>query len=345
MAFHISKQVGWGSNRTPVISDSSSYKYFFCVDADVEAVGMNGSTATIRVWGTYRVLNSAAGGPPNRIGAASDFAVLAGGAWDKNAYAFAGGTNYYMANLPMMPNASSDFLNNKLILEFRGDTYSATGNHSSVWKKGGTVDPNYDGSTFDRTYSFDTTFTLEIPAAGDVPVITWTSSGWGPPSTYEWLTQQTWVSWFDLRWDATLHFDANGGSNAPANAVVEATGGSAQVTIPNEIPTWTWHRFDGWSRNQSATIPDYHPGDRVTVNRNDNPVTLYAVWTEWYRVGDVRYNGTYRTTHRSGGKCHLRKNGAWVEMRSIDAGFTEPIDPPNRRKNGRWQNQYKIGSP
>lgn len=345
MAFHVSRNVGWGSNYTPDPSQYYTFKMWFYIDVDVECIAMNNGVATIRVWGNYRVVNSATGGPPNRIGAASDYAVLAGGTWDKSAYAFDPAQNYYKRALPMVPNASQDFINNRLVLEFRGDTYIREGNHSSCWVKGGTINPNYDGATFDRTYPIDVTFPLEIPATGDVPVLTWTTSGWTPPHLQEWLVQETWASWFDLKWNATLHFDANGGSNAPADAVVETTGGSAVVTIPNGKPTWTWHRFDGWSRNRSATIPDYRPGDRVTVNRNENPVTLYAVWTEWYRVGDVRYNGTYRTTHRSGGKCHLRKNGAWVEMRSIDAGFTEPIDPPNRRKNGRWQNQYKIGSP
>lgn len=343
MAFHISKSVGWGSNYAPNPGQPYTYKYFFSVELDVEPISLVENVATIHVWGTYRVQNSATGGPPNRIGAASDFAVLAGGSWDKSAYAFSGGTNYYQAGLPMMPNAGSDFVNNSIVLEFRGDTYSATGNKSSVYAKGVGVNPNTQGGTFDTTYSIDTTFTLRIPETGDVPVITWTSSGWAPPSTYEWLNQQTWASWFDLKWNATLHFDANGGSNAPTDAVVETTGGSTAVTVPDGVPTWEWHRFEGWSTSNTATVPSYHAGDKITVQRNNPTITLYAVWTEWYRVGDVRYSGIYKTTHRNGGKCHIRENGKWVEMRSIDAGYTTPIDPPNRRKNGRWQNQYKIG--
>lgn len=151
--------------------------------------------------------------------------------------------------------------------------------------------------------------------------------------------------YIDVSWTARLQFNANGGSGAPGEQSHTQTGDSYTFTIPNTVPTWEWHRFEGWSTNSTATVPDYHPGDRITINKSNQTVILYAVWTEWYRVGDVRYNGTYRTTHRSGGKCHIRQNGQWVEMRSIDAGQTSPVDPPNRRKNGRWQNQYKIGQP
>lgn len=148
----------------------------------------------------------------------------------------------------------------------------------------------------------------------------------------------------DVSWDATLYYNANGGSGAPATATAKETGSSHTFTIDNTIPTWEWHRFEGWATSASATTPQYHGGDTISVSKDSPTVTLYAVWTEWYRVGDVRYNGIYKTTHRSGGKCHLRKNGSWVEMRSIDAGSTDPIDPPNRRYGGKWHNQYKIGS-
>ncbi len=342
MAFHISRNVGYGSNTTPNPAVYSTFKYWFYIDCDVDVVGMSGDVATIRVYGTYRVVNSTSGGPAN-VRAASDFAVLAGGSWDRSAHAF-NGENYYMRALPCMPNADSDLLNNKMLLEFRGDTYRPNGNHSSVWAKGGTINPNYDGSTFDRSYNFDKTFTITIPAAGDVPIITWTTSGWGGPTAYEWLVQETWASWFDLKWDATLHFDANGGSNAPADIVHEATGGAETITIPDTVPTWEWHRFDGWADTRDGN-PRYHAGDTITIDKNSPTKTIYAIWTEWYRVGDVRYSSTFRTTHRSGGKCHIRQNEAWVEMRSIDAGQPTPIDPPNRYYGGRWQNQYKIGQP
>ena len=147
----------------------------------------------------------------------------------------------------------------------------------------------------------------------------------------------------DVSWDATLNYNANGGSGAPSAQTHRQSGDSYTFTIPNTVPTWEWHRFEGWSTSSTATTPSYHGGDQFTVYKSNPDRTLYAVWTEWYRVGDVRYSGTFKTTHRSGGKCHLRQNGNWVEMRSIDGG-TEGNDPPSRRLNNKWLNQYKIGS-
>jgi hypothetical protein len=62
-----------------------------------------------------------------------------------------------------------------------------------------------------------------------------------------------------------------------------------------------------------------------------------------YRPGDVKYAAGWKTTDRDGGKCHLRVNGSWVEMRTIDGGNSEG-NPPSRRTSGRWKNQYRIGS-
>lgn len=164
-----------------------------------------------------------------------------------------------------------------------------------------------------------------------------------PNSSYSEVTQVP-VN-VDVSWTATLKYNANGGSGAPANQTVTTNAASQNFTIPNTVPTKAKARFEGWSTNSAATTAQYHGGDTFTVNKNNPTVTLYAVWTEYYRVGDVRYNGTYRTTNRSEGKCHIRQNGAWVEMLSIDAGHTTPVDPPNRRRGGAWQNQYKIGAP
>lgn len=147
----------------------------------------------------------------------------------------------------------------------------------------------------------------------------------------------------DVSWDATLNYSANGGSGAPSSQTHRQSADSYTFTVSNTVPTWTWHRFEGWATSPTATTPQYRGGEQITIRKNDPTVTLYAVWTEWYRCGDVRYSGVFKTTHRSGGKCHLRENGNWVEMRSIDAGAVTN-DPPQRYYGGNWHNQYKIGS-
>ena len=363
MAFHVSRQVGWGSNYTPDPSQLYTYKYFFNVDVDVDCISLVDHTATIRVWGTYRVRNSGTGGPPNRIGAASDFAVLAGGAWDESTHAFDHNQNYYQASLPMMPNADSDLLNNKIVLEFRGDTYSATGNKSSVYAKGVGVNPDTAGGTFDTTYNVDTTFTIYIPDTGNIPILTWTTSGWGPAHVYDWLVQETWASWFDLKWNATMHFDANGGSGGPADIVEEVTGGDYTFTVPATEPTRKHFIFHGWSRTKkvcSGTTwyteadAEVHAGDRITVTKGSPTVNLYAVWEYTYRPGEIMVNSAWqscdRDTNESGGtyrtqlgRCDVRRNGSWVEMRTR-RNKTGTSNSPVVRNSSVWKSQNILGN-
>lgn len=62
-----------------------------------------------------------------------------------------------------------------------------------------------------------------------------------------------------------------------------------------------------------------------------------------YRPGAVRVSSAWKSTNRTGGKCHLLKNGSWVEMKTNDGG-TGTGNPPSRRTSGAWKNQYKIGT-
>lgn len=338
MSFHISKQVGWGSNYTPDITDPVTYKYFFCLEADVDVTNVVGNVATIRVYGTYRVLNSATGGPPNSIGAASDFATLAIGSWDPSAYAFDHNQNYYLAAIPMMPNASQEFIDNKILVQFRGDTYYATGNLSSVYVKGSGLVINSDGTTFDRTYNFDQTFNITVPTTGDIPIITWTSSGWGSPHTYDWLDQQTWASWFDLEWTATLLFNDNGGSGGPGSATTRGAGETLNVTIPNGAPTRTNYRFEGWADSSSATTAQYQPGDSITIQKTSPTKTIYAVWRKYYRPGKIKTANGWENIDRDAGGDGQKTSSSWQEMRTIDAP-TGKNDPPEIYHDSDWYNQ------
>lgn len=202
MAFHVSKNVVWSTPAfpVPVVTDPSTYKYWFFVELDVDVVGVAGSTATIRMYGTCRMINSPDGGPPNTQ-KASDFAALCAGAWNTTTYAFDPNHDYWQEALPMMPNASQSFLNNKLLVEFRGDTWSsATGgkNKSSLYVKDSGLVIDQIGTMSDQTINIDVRFDITIPATGNIPVLTWTSSGWGAPHDYSWLEQVTWATWLDL---------------------------------------------------------------------------------------------------------------------------------------------------
>lgn len=154
----------------------------------------------------------------------------------------------------------------------------------------------------------------------------------------------------DVNWDARLNYDANGGSGAPSAqtaSVPEATT-SHDFTVSSTAPTWGDYIFLGWSTVQhtgSCTPEDveYEAGDTFTIQKSNPTRTLYAVWMKDYRPGEVLTSGAWKSTNRTGGKCHLLSNGSWVEMRTIDGG-SGTGNPPSRRTSGAWKNQYKIGS-
>ncbi len=82
----------------------------------------------------------------------------------------------------------------------------------------------------------------------------------------------------------TIEFDANGGSNAPANiqAAYDAT-----VYIPRSTPSRYGYNFLGWARSKTATRAEYSAGasvSRLTAS-SGGKVILYAVWkADTFRV-------------------------------------------------------------
>lgn len=62
-----------------------------------------------------------------------------------------------------------------------------------------------------------------------------------------------------------------------------------------------------------------------------------------YRPGAVKYSDGWKSTDRSGGKCEIRSNNSWVEMKTQDGG-SGTGNPPSLRTSGSWKNQRKVGS-
>ena len=147
----------------------------------------------------------------------------------------------------------------------------------------------------------------------------------------------------DVSWTATLGYDANGGSGAPSTQTHTQSGDSYTFTVSNTAPTRSWHRFEGWATSSSASSPSYHGGDSFTIQKSNPTRTLYAVWTEFYRPGEHKVNGQWKSHHRSGGACERKVNGTWTELRTIDGGVGTN-DPPTKKTNGTWYNQRKIGA-
>ena len=59
-----------------------------------------------------------------------------------------------------------------------------------------------------------------------------------------------------------------------------------------------------------------------------------------YRPGQDLVGGTWKSHDRTGGHADIRRNNAWVEMKTQEGTG----DPPLIRRNGSWVNQAKIGA-
>lgn len=79
--------------------------------------------------------------------------------------------------------------------------------------------------------------------------------------------------------NSTIHFDygpysltynANGGSNAPADRTQVGT-----LSISSEMAVWEGHEFLGWARSAHAAQADYGAGDTITLTQD---TVLFAVW-------------------------------------------------------------------
>lgn len=79
----------------------------------------------------------------------------------------------------------------------------------------------------------------------------------------------------DLKLSYTLKYNANGGTNAPADQVKYSNN---QFTITASEPTKEGSAFNGWYLNTGGTGTKYNSGDSITVNNTEQEITLYASW-------------------------------------------------------------------
>ena len=77
-----------------------------------------------------------------------------------------------------------------------------------------------------------------------------------------------------------LHYDANGGENAPESETqVKKSSASANFTISNEKPFRNGYNFLGWADSSNGTVK-YKAGDGLTLTYTSDVTekTIYAVW-------------------------------------------------------------------
>ena len=123
-------------------------------------------------------------------------------------------------------------------------------------------------------------------------------------------------------WEAlhyTIHYDANGGSGAPANQ--DAVYGSDTV-LSNSTPQRSGHRFLGWDRDHSAVTPEFTAGGTVNSLVPSGTVVLYAIWTPYQMT--VSYYGNGGTIPASSSPdIRYRLTAAQSKVQqSLDGGMT-----------------------
>ena len=83
----------------------------------------------------------------------------------------------------------------------------------------------------------------------------------------------------------TITYNANGGSNPPANTSVTC---NSDAFIPSETPNKTGYRFKGWALSASGGVEfsknAYISASKVNSLYMNGTTTLYAVWEKGYKI-------------------------------------------------------------
>lgn len=212
------------------------------------------------------------------------------------------------------------------------------------------------------------TFTVDntVPTRANYRFDGWSESPSGPVTyhggdsytVYRANPEKTLYAIWTPYWTATVTYNANGGTGAPAaqTASVNPDYSSKSFTVPSGTPTWGHYKFLGWSHIQyvdSRTDADveYRAGDTVTVTTSSPSLTLYAVWMMDYRPGATLNTNTniWKSHNRTNGACHVLSNTSnmtWQECRTIGGAEGDKGNPPlilTAANANSWRNQKLLG--
>ncbi len=128
---------------------------------------------------------------------------------------------------------------------------------------------------------------------------------------------------------STLRYDANGGTDAPADDTYVSESMDAHVfTVSSSIPVRDGYRFAGWADTAEASVAVYKDGNSVSV-ACDGTKTLYAVWQFVLEITSVPSGSmtvgsqwTYRPVANADG-CIVTVSGAdWISVSDGTIGGT-----------------------
>ena len=91
-----------------------------------------------------------------------------------------------------------------------------------------------------------------------------------------------------------VKFNANGGTGAPDDMNVQASGDAFKFIIPDKVPTRDGYHFKSWSASQDRVSGSYEQGDVILINKKYREnFKLYAVWeTHVWNDGQITQQPT-----------------------------------------------------
>ena len=149
----------------------------------------------------------------------------------------------------------------------------------------------------------------------------------------------------------TLHYDANGGSGAPADQVVTSTALYVQIPVSSTIPVRDGYTFKGWANTRTGRVV-YNYGNSATIAQGaDNTKTIYAIWEahvhswgEWTSNG----NGTHTRTCSTDSSHTETNDCSGGEPTCTEKAICENCHAPMATRSATilngWLIQNSIGS-
>jgi uncharacterized repeat protein (TIGR02543 family) len=149
----------------------------------------------------------------------------------------------------------------------------------------------------------------------------------------------------------TIHYNANGGTNAPSSHnVTSDANGTIIFTIPNRIPSRSDYTFEGWRLGNASSAELLRSGQHsiaLAQVPSNNTLTYYAQWRRlFYGTATIRYNANGGTNTPLGHSTLIREGVAsfWIsDTIPVRNGYdfvgwrleNDPNSPLERARGGR----------
>lgn len=126
-----------------------------------------------------------------------------------------------------------------------------------------------------KTYGEDLVLTTEQPTRDGFSFRQWNTASDGSGTAYatNGLFASETATTLYATWNATVAYNANGGTGAPAS---QRSAYGSTITLSSVAPTRSGHTFLEWNTKDDGSGTSYQPGDEYSASNGN--LTLYAKW-------------------------------------------------------------------